>query len=57
VRAVLDPEVTGGDYLGPAAFTKGPPVHVPATRASRSPRLAAALWPLLENAAAQPFPL
>jgi NAD(P)-dependent dehydrogenase (short-subunit alcohol dehydrogenase family) len=57
VRAVLDPEVTGGDYLGPAAFTKGPPVHVPATRASRSPRLAAALWPLLEHAAAQPFPL
>jgi NAD(P)-dependent dehydrogenase (short-subunit alcohol dehydrogenase family) len=57
VRAVLDPTVAGGDYLGPAGWTKGPPVHTPATRASRSPRAGAALWPLLEHAAAQPFPL
>ncbi|MGO4592363.1 SDR family NAD(P)-dependent oxidoreductase [Leifsonia sp. 2TAF2] len=57
VRAVLDPAVSGGDYLGPAGWTKGPPIHTPATRASRSPRLGAALWPLLEDAAAQPFPL
>jgi len=57
VRAVLDPSVSGGDYLGPALWTKGAPVHAPATRASRSPRLGAALWPLFERAAAQPFPL
>jgi NAD(P)-dependent dehydrogenase (short-subunit alcohol dehydrogenase family) len=57
VRAVLDPSLSGGDHLGPAAWTKGAPVHAPATRASRSPRLGAALWPLLESAAAQPFPL
>ncbi|WP_285115251.1 SDR family NAD(P)-dependent oxidoreductase [Leifsonia sp. fls2-241-R2A-40a] len=57
VRAVLDPAVAGGDYLGPAAWTKGAPVHTPATRASRSPRLGAALWPLFEQASGQPFPL
>lgn len=57
VRAVLDPTIEGGDYLGPAAWTKGAPVHTPATRASRSPRLGAALWPLFERAADQPFPL
>lgn len=57
VRAVLDPDVSGGDYLGPALLTRGVPVHTPATRASRSPRLGARLWPLLESAADQPFPL
>lgn len=57
VRAVLDPSISGGDYLGPALWTKGAPVHAPATRASRSPRLGAALWPLFERAAEQPFPL
>ncbi|MFF9564877.1 SDR family NAD(P)-dependent oxidoreductase [Leifsonia sp. NPDC014704] len=57
VRAVLDPTISGGDYLGPALWTKGAPVHAPATRASRSPRLGAALWPLFERAAAQPFRL
>ncbi len=57
VRAVLDPSVSGGDHLGPALWTKGAPVHAPATRASRSPRQGARLWPLLEAASAQPFPL
>ncbi|WP_431219143.1 SDR family NAD(P)-dependent oxidoreductase [Leifsonia xyli] len=57
VRAVLDPSVSGGDYLGPALRTKGAPVHAAATRASRSPRQGARLWPRLEAAAGQPFPL
>lgn len=57
VRAVLDPDVSGGDYLGPALLTKGAPVHAAATRSSRSPRIGARLWPLLESASAQPFPL
>lgn len=57
VRAVLDPEVSGGDYLGPALWTKGAPVHAPATRSTRSARQGARLWPLLERASAQPFPL
>ncbi|MDR6971878.1 SDR family NAD(P)-dependent oxidoreductase [Leifsonia shinshuensis] len=57
VRAVLDADIEGGDYLGPALWTKGAPVHAPATRASRSPRLGARLWPLLEQASGQPFAL
>ncbi|WP_158866625.1 SDR family NAD(P)-dependent oxidoreductase [Leifsonia sp. AG29] len=55
VRAVLDPDVSGGDHLGPAEWTKGRPVHAPVTRASRSPRQGRLLWPLLEEAADQPF--
>lgn len=51
VRAVLDPELTGEDYLGPVARTKGIPTHLHPTRESRSPRVGARLWPLLEEAA------
>lgn len=57
VRAVLDPAVTGEDYLGPIGRTKGVPVHAHPTRSSWSPRTGARLWPLLEAAADQPFPL
>jgi NAD(P)-dependent dehydrogenase (short-subunit alcohol dehydrogenase family) len=57
VRAVLDPSLSGGEYLGPVAWTKGAPARTPATRASRSRRAGAALWPLLEQASGQPFPL
>lgn len=57
VRAVLDPDITGGDYLGPVGRTKGVPTHAHPTRSSRSPRTGARLWPLLEAAADQPFRL
>jgi NAD(P)-dependent dehydrogenase (short-subunit alcohol dehydrogenase family) len=57
VRAVLDPDLTGNDYLGPVGRTKGIPAHAHPTRSSRSPRTGARLWPLLEAAADQPFPL
>ncbi|WP_426625589.1 SDR family NAD(P)-dependent oxidoreductase [Leifsonia sp. McL0607] len=57
VRAVLDPDITGGDYLGPVGRTKGLPTHARPTRSSRSPRTGALLWPLLEAAADQPFPV
>lgn len=57
VRAVLDASIPGGSYLGPALWTKGAPIFTPATRATRSPRQGARLWPLLEQASAQPFPL
>ena len=55
VRAVLDPTITGEDYLGPIMRTKGMPTHAHPTRASRSPRTGARLWPLLEQASVQPF--
>lgn len=51
VRAVLDAELTGEDYLGPVGRTKGIPTHQHPTRESRSPRVGARLWPLLEEAA------
>lgn len=51
VRAVLDPELTGEDYIGPVGRTKGIPTHLHPTRESRSPRVGARLWPLLEEAA------
>ncbi|WP_374009355.1 SDR family NAD(P)-dependent oxidoreductase [Leifsonia sp. LS-T14] len=57
VRAVLDPSIPGGAYLGPLLWTKGAPTLTRPTRASRSPRQGARLWPLLEQAAAHPFPL
>ncbi|WP_348789182.1 SDR family NAD(P)-dependent oxidoreductase [Leifsonia sp. NPDC080035] len=55
VRAVLDPDLTGDDYLGPVGRTKGVPTYAHPTRFSRSPRTGARLWPLLEAAAAQRF--
>ena len=55
VRAVLDPTLTGDGYLGPAGLTKGAPASGRATRASRSPRTGARLWPLLEAASDQEF--
>jgi NAD(P)-dependent dehydrogenase (short-subunit alcohol dehydrogenase family) len=57
VRAMLDETLTGDDYLGPLGRTKGVPVQAHPTRLSHSPRTGARLWPLLEAAAAQPFPL
>ncbi|NYK10295.1 SDR family NAD(P)-dependent oxidoreductase [Leifsonia naganoensis] len=51
VRAVLDPDLTGEDYIGPVGRTKGIPTHLHPTWASRSPRVGARLWPLLEEAA------
>lgn len=57
VRAVLDPEITGDDHLGPVGLTKGVPALTHATRSSRSARTGARLWPLLEAASGQPFPL
>lgn len=57
VRAVLDPELTGDDYLGPVARTKGIPTHAHPTRMSRSARTGERLWPLLEAASGQPFPV
>lgn len=57
VRAVLDPELTGEDYLGPVGRTKGIPTHAHPTRESRSPRVGARLWPLLEEAAGVAVPV
>jgi len=46
LRAAVDPDVQGGDYLGPAGFleTSGPPVKVRAAANATDPDAAARLW-------------
>ena len=55
VRAALDPEVRGGDFLGPRLLVKGGPAEARPTRTSRSPRVGGRLWPLLEEFSDQRF--
>lgn len=44
VRAALDGEVSGGDYLGPQRRTHGRPVHLEPVTSQRDPGLGAWLW-------------
>ncbi|WP_223692618.1 SDR family NAD(P)-dependent oxidoreductase [Leifsonia poae] len=55
VRAALDPDAVGGQYFGPRQVTRGAPAVVGATRTTRSARVGARLWPLLEEFSDQPF--
>lgn len=55
VRAALDPTVAGGDFLGPRFLVKGDPVRATPTRTSRSRRVGAHLWELLERYSDQAF--
>jgi len=55
VRAALDPEVRGGDFLGPRWVTKGVPARALATRTSRDRTVGARVWELLEEYTGQRF--
>lgn len=57
VRAALDPQVRGGDYLGPRGVTRGLPARAFATRTSRDRAIGAQVWDLLEEYTGQPFML
>lgn len=57
VRAALDPDVRGGDYLGPRWVTKGAPAKAVATRTSRDAKVGARVWELLEEYTGQRFAL
>jgi NAD(P)-dependent dehydrogenase (short-subunit alcohol dehydrogenase family) len=57
VRASLDPDAQGGQYYGPREVTRGAPALARATRTTRSPRVGARLWPLLEEYSGQRFDL
>ncbi|MFF1879491.1 SDR family NAD(P)-dependent oxidoreductase [Leifsonia sp. NPDC058230] len=57
VRASLDPDAQSGQFYGPRLATKGRPFLDRATRTSRSPRVGARLWPLLEEYSGQRFEL
>jgi len=57
VRALLDPEVVGGEYVGPAALTKGrPALHTPIA-SSASEEAGSAVWALAERWSATRFPV
>ncbi|MFF1573396.1 SDR family NAD(P)-dependent oxidoreductase [Leifsonia sp. NPDC058292] len=55
VRAALDPDAVSGQFYGPRAVTKGAPVASWATPTTRSPRVGARLWSLLEEYSGQRF--
>lgn len=55
VRAALDPDMRGGDYLGPRWVTKGAPAKAVATRTSRDAKVGARVWELLEEYTGQRF--
>jgi len=49
VRALLDPEVVGGEFVGPAQLTRGRPVLQLPVASSASPEAGAAVWALAER--------
>lgn len=57
VRAALDPEVRGGDFLGPRWVTKGVPARALAAPTTRDRAVGERVWGLLEEYSGQRFPL
>ncbi len=55
VRAALDPSIEGGDFVGPRWLTRGEPVETRPSLTTRSPRVGARLWELLEEYSDQAF--
>lgn len=49
VRALLDPEVVGGEFVGPAQLTRGRPVLQLPVSSSASTEAGAAVWALAER--------
>jgi NAD(P)-dependent dehydrogenase (short-subunit alcohol dehydrogenase family) len=49
VRALLDPEVVGGEFVGPAQLTRGRPVLQEPVASSASPESGEAVWALAER--------
>ena len=55
VRALLDPEVVGGEFVGPATLTRGRPVLQTPVASSASAEAGAAVWALAERWSGTPF--
>jgi hypothetical protein len=55
VRAVLDPSVVGGEFVGPEHLTRGRPVLQVPIRSSASPEFGAYLWQQSELWTGVPF--
>jgi hypothetical protein len=58
LRAATDPEVVGGDYLGPdgCGGGRGWPVKIRYSRTAHDQQLAARLWALSEQLTGVSFP-
>ncbi|GAA3755539.1 SDR family NAD(P)-dependent oxidoreductase [Microbacterium kribbense] len=50
VRALTDPEISGGEYWGPRFIVHGAPHRGRATRTERDPEVGVRLWEYCENA-------
>lgn len=56
VRALIDPDIEGGEYWGPAALTRGAPRAAVASKVTRDLDIAARLWNYCEHATRIPWP-
>ena len=56
VRALVDPEVEGGQFWGPSRIVSGPPRLATPARGTREPELAARLWHYCEHATGTVWP-
>ncbi|WP_137846452.1 SDR family NAD(P)-dependent oxidoreductase [Microbacterium sp. 2FI] len=56
VRALVDPEVHGGEFWGPRTVARGEPRRQPASRITRDPEVAARLWAASEAATGVAWP-
>ena len=56
VRALIDPEIGGGEYWGPSRIANGAPRRQQPPRQTRDPELGARLWRLAEDATGVSWP-
>ncbi|MBW9095020.1 SDR family NAD(P)-dependent oxidoreductase [Microbacterium jejuense] len=56
VRALVDPEVEGGEFWGPRTGSRGEPRRQTAAKITRDPDVAARLWSFAENATGVAWP-
>ncbi len=56
VRALVDPEVEGGEFWGPRSVVRGEPRRQKASKITRDPEIAARLWQVSEEATGVRWP-
>lgn len=50
VRALVDPDIDGGEFWGPKSVVRGEPRRATASKITRDPEIAARLWKVCEDA-------
>lgn len=56
VRALVDTDISGGEFWGPARVVAGTPKQAKPAKSTTDPELAARLWHYCEHAAGAPWP-